>query len=233
MEDKDLVLKIINEYGKEYVEEVLPNLPDSQYGMLESLVLYCFIRHNKFKKIFELGTEHKSRSSYIIQKALLKNGADFIHFMCDFPLILERARLNLFNKTNVEMVYGPIEYVEFDFNQLDFLFIDAHHERDFAVFYLDKLISNLKQNTLVHIHDINLSEDWYDRDGRINEAYELIQRHKNNTLNIKKLFWLEDFSVNPNYEDSWNKIKSEFDFIGNFPATSLPYNASASYWTKI
>ena len=153
--------------------------------------------------------------------------------MCDFEDVLNDAYNNLFDVTGVVKNPGDIrdtyKNIIPDLKECDFLFIDAHHERDFAVFYLDNLIPYLKKGTSVHIHDINLSGDWVDRDGRENEALELITRYKNNTLNLEKDFWLEDFSVNEEYKEAFNFIARKH-YIGKFPATSLPFNASASYW---
>lgn len=226
------IIDIVYKYGGEYEREVYSGMPYSQYGNLESLILYCFLRDRNIKHLIEIGCESHSRSTYIIQKALLKNGIER-HTIVDFEHILTNAYNNLFDKTNVTKFAGDItktyEQLIPELKKCDFLFIDADHERDFAVFYLDKLIPNLKNGTYVHIHDINLSGDWVDRDGRNNEAYELIERHKNNTLNLEKLFWLEDLSVNESYKNTFNLIKRYY-YIGSFPATSLPFNASASYW---
>lgn len=228
---KQVVLDIISKYGDEYENEIFYGMPYSQYGNLESLVLYCFIREFKPKKVFEMGTERFSRSTYLIQKALLKNGGDFTHYMCDFPSVLEQAVSNLFDTTNVVTLPGDVQNLKFDYSEIDFMFIDAHHTREFAEWYLDNIVEYLKPNTPVHVHDINLSADWYDRDGKINEAYEFVTRHKENRLNVEKYFWLEDFSVNPEYKKDFNTIAKKH-FIGQFPATSLPFNASASYWLR-
>ena len=226
------LIREIYDFGEEYENEVFLGMPYSQYGNLESLYLYCFIRSNKLKYIIELGCERNSRSSYIIQKALLKNGGG-THIMCDFEDVLNEAFNNLFDTSGVIKMPGDIRDTYKDLiphlEKCDFLFIDAHHERDFAVFYLDNLIPHLRSGVDVHIHDINLSGDWVDRDGRENEALELITRHKNDTLNLKKRLWLEDISVNEKYKDIFNII-SRRHMIGKFPATSLPFNASASYW---
>jgi len=225
---------LADEYSREYKEEVLPDLPISQYGNLESFVLYAMIRAFKLTNIVEIGTERQGRSSYLIQKALLKNGSTFYHTMCDFTEVIETAKETMFDTTNTFFLAGDIRdtWEQIYLPDVDFLFIDAHHARDFAVWYLNTLIPKLRKNTLIHIHDINLSGDWKWRATWDSEAEEIILQHFAGIIPIKKELWLEDWCLNPEYEVKWNNIKKKLLCIGKFGARELPYSCSATYWRK-
>ena len=221
---------LIDKWGEEFKEEIWYELPYSQYSNLSSMLLYAVIRENGYKNIFELGCERKSRSSFIIQKALLKNGGEFKHFMCDYPQVLDQAVSNLFDTTNVIAVPGDVTTVEFDYKDIDFMFIDAHHEKWFAAWYLDNIVTQLKPETLVHIHDIYLKKDWTNRMDREMETEELIDRHKAGTLSIEKLLIMEEYCMYPENKYIWDHIASKFPFIGDFPAPVLPHGDGTTYW---
>lgn len=226
-----MFLEILDKYGEEFTNEVWPGLPYSEYSNLASLILYCFIRENKPKKVFELGTERHARSTNIIQKALLKNGGDFTHYMCDFEPILYQAHRNLFNTENTVLLNGPVETLEFDYSEIDFLFIDAHHEKWFAAFYLDEIVTKLKNGVPVHVHDIYLTGDWVHRyPNVICETQEFQERYKAKELNVEKNFWLQDYCTNPDYAEIRNKLNEKFPYIGGFPAPELPYGDGTTYW---
>ena len=226
------LLYYVDKYGREFKEEIWYELPYSQYSALSSMLLYGLIREHKYKNIFELGCERKSRSSFIIQKALLKNGGEFKHYMCDFPQVLEQAVTNLFDVTGVEVVPGDVTKVQFDYSDIDFMFIDAHHEKWFCAWYLDNIVTQLKNGTLVHIHDIYLTPDWKNRMDREMETEELIERHQNGTLNLEKELWMEDYCMNPDYKRAWEYVEKKYPFIGQFPAPTLPHGDGTTYWKK-
>ena len=233
---------LIDKYGEEFRDEVWYEMPYSQYSNLSSMLLYALIREHKFKRIFEMGCERKSRSSFIIQYALQKNMGmtkeqkedpffkeDFIHYMCDFPHILDEAVRNLRpHAGGIAVAPGDATKLDFDYSDIDFLFIDAHHEKWFAAWYLDTIIPQLKEGTLVHIHDIYLTPKWTNRMDREMETEELIERHKKGTLNLEKLFWMVDLAMHD--KETWEYIANKFPFIGDFPAPVLPHGDGTTYW---
>lgn len=221
---------LIDKWGEEFKDELWYEMPYSQYSNLSSMLLYSVIRENKFKNIFELGCEKKSRSTFIIQKALLKNGGKFKHYLCDFPQVLQHTVTNLFDVTNVSVVPGDVTQVKFDYKDIDFMFIDAHHEKWFAAWYLDNIIPQLKKDTLVHIHDIYLTKDWTNRMDREMETEELIERYKAGSLNIDKLLSMEEIAMGD--KETWEYIASKYPFIGDFPAPVLPHGDGTTYWKK-
>ena len=228
-----MLKKLLSKYKYE-LYEVLANLPYSEYGVLESLVLYSYVREEKPKVAVEVGTERFSRSTHLIQKALLKNG-DFTHYMVDLPDVIDDARKNLFDTTNTMYVAGNFQdvYKAIPWDKVDFLFIDADHTKDFGDWYIKTIIPLLVKGTLVHIHDINLSGDWKLREDKTNEVTAISDAHKNETLGLEKVVWLEDYSINPEYEDRWEELREMFPMIGRFPAPRLPFGSSASYWRKL
>jgi len=240
--DRKIVRKLIDDYGEEFVEKVWPKLPGSEYGNLESMVLYCFLRHYKPKYVLEVGTEVHGRTTHIVHKALLANGEFQKHIMSDLEGKVEKAFGNLcrdlpVNQEKVKLLSGVIQqtFRKIDLSMVDFLLIDADHQRDFATFYLDELIPPLEDGTYVHIHDVNLSGNWSWRPAPDSEVEEFLERRSKGRFPLKKLFWLEDWCINLKYVDNRNKINERFPFIGSFSEseTGLPYSSSASYWEKL
>lgn len=230
-----MVEELIGKYGDEYVTYVLPKLPVSDYGNLESMVLYCFIRDTKPENVAEIGTEHKSRSSYIIESALERNGLPHLHIMADLTGVVETARQNLsmdFN-TDIKVLSGIIQqtYTQQKWDEVDFLFIDADHVRDFAEWYFEHIFPHICEGVPVHVHDLDLYADWKWEVTLNSEAEEFIERHNEDKLGLEKLFWLYDYFNNPEYYPLLAKIRERYPFVGeqNKP---LPYKSNASYWRK-
>lgn len=222
--------KGILKYFDEFFEILLPTLPYSQYGNLESAYLYGFLKEHNFKNIVEVGTEIKGRTSYIIQMA--KGKAK--HKMFDYADVLTLAFNNLtddLNTDGVELFMGKFEntYKDIDWSEVDFLFIDADHERKFAKFYLDEVIPKLKPGTLVHVHDMNLYDDWKTGFYPNSEIEEFRERHKQGTLPLEKVEWIWDYCYNPEYKVFTNLLGERYP-IGKFPLKEEPFGCSASYW---
>lgn len=217
-----------------FFKNVFPFLPDSQYGNLESAYLYGVLRSHKFKNIVELGTEKHSRSSYIIQ--LAKGKAK--HHMFDLPEVIKEAVSNLEIEMGTNGVIphpGKFEntYQEIDWSKIDFLFIDADHKRDFAVFYLQNVIPKLKPGTLVHVHDMNLWGNWQTGYYPDSEIEEFVDRFDKGYLPLVKVEWLWDYCINPNLEPFTNLLSEKYPAVGFFPMKELPYGCSATYWRTL
>ena len=154
------VKRLIDQYGQEFETEVFPCLPDSQYGNLESLILYSIIRNRKPQIVTEFGTETKGRSTYIIHKALEKNERIFVHAMFDKQGVVEEALVNLsrhFPSKSIQQTWilsGPIEYTIEIFDRLipldriNFAFIDADHGCDFTKWYVERIIKKYRLSRL-------------------------------------------------------------------------------------
>jgi hypothetical protein len=229
--------ELIEKYGDEYVNFVLPDLPESSYGNLESMVLYAFIRDIKPTCVAEIGTEHKSRSSYLIESALKRNSLPSVHIMADLSGIVEVARQNLaLNfEGNIKVLSGNFidTYKDQNWEEVDFLFIDADHGQPFAKWYFDTLFPLICEGTPIHVHDIDLWGNWkWYPSPAPSEACEFIERQKVNKLGLEKLLWLFDYTYNPSYEERLAKIQKKYPFVG-VQTLEEPFKNGASYWRKI
>lgn len=232
-----MVEELIDKYGDEYVTYVLPELPLSSYGNLESMILYAFLRDQKPENVAEVGTEHKSRSSYIIESALQRNGLPALHIMADFSETIDIARQNLSLKfpTNIKTLSGNFieTYKQQKWDEVDFLFIDADHEQRFAEWYFDYLFPHICEGVPIHVHDIDLYADWkWYQSPNPSEAEEFIERHNEDKLGLEKLFWLFDYTYNPEYAPLLAKLEKKYPFVGK-QTLQEPYKNGASYWRKI
>lgn len=233
------IIRLVETFGEEFSGEILPNLPDSQYGNLESMILYAIIRDRKFRIVVEMGTEARGRSTYIIQKALLKNGGVFLHIMNDLPGIVEEAFANLVRQGmggNIWLLSGPAQTMMDIFRpnlgKVDFMFIDADHSADFARWYVTEVINYLPKGSTVHIHDINITKEQDRGFSEDNEEIALRQLMEKGHLPLESIFSLDNFGRFSKYENSWNRLKEKFSFIGEHPATGFPYLCSAQYFLK-
>ena len=235
--------EIIDLFGEEFERDIWPKMPDSQYGNLESMVLYCFIRKFKPFGTVEMGTEAEGRSSYIIQKALEINedeGRHFVHVMMDLPFVAEDGFRNLTKScrcNNIIVSSGVIQqtfpllnqYLSMD--KMNFIFIDADHTDTFAKWYIKNVFPKLNTGTTVHIHDIDLdmknSTSWPDD----SEAKYLWDLKKENKLPLAEVFNIGSLGKLKKYKEIWNKIKTKHPFIGEFNAKELPFGCSASYFS--
>lgn len=242
--DKAYITQLIDTYGQEFMDEVLPDFTYSEFGHLECMVLYGFLRDKKPQYAVEIGTEIKGRTSSLIQRALRKNDNFKMHLLCDRTGIVEPTisylqQMKLGDK-NTAYLSGHIQLtykaLELEKNPPDFLLIDADHGDDFARFYLDKIIALLPQGTDVMIHDMNLSGDWHWRilpGAENSEAKEFVTRREQGIFSLEPVSWLEDWCINPDYEADRNALCEKFPYIGKFPAYEFPYSSSSSYWKKI
>jgi predicted O-methyltransferase YrrM len=234
------IRNLVNSYGKEFVEEVWPSLPNSQYSNFESLVLYCKVRRDNPRVLYEMGTEREGRSTYIIQKALLKNGGDPLHVMFDIPGNTEEAFANLVRKgiyKNIWVVSGNImdtyqivkKTVAKDLSS--FVFIDADHSETFAKWYLNNVIFDLAKGTTVHIHDVHFLND--KEKPPATELLYLYEKFRDGTLPMDLIFDSSAYQEDEKNKEEWEILKKEYPFIGDFDPTGFPYDCSASYFEKI
>lgn len=240
MNDTTLVRELIKKYSIEFSEEVWPFLPESQYQPFECFILYALVREHKPLYVADLGTEHNGRSTHVIQRALLKNGGDFVHQLYDGVANVAKENLEKsdLGSEGLEAYEGLIQdhIGNLAIDKCDFLFIDADHALSFAVWFLDNIINHLKKESLVHIHDINLSGDWDWIETKDSEGEELLARHVDGTLQLEPLLWLENFGINIMYDSEWNFARKHLPMIGDWPLYSDPYwkaSCTATYWKKL
>jgi predicted O-methyltransferase YrrM len=228
--------ELIEKYGQEYVDYVLPDLPMSAYGNLESMFLYAFIRDIKPETVAEIGTEHRSRSSYLIESALKRNALPTLHIMADLSGVVETARQNLSLKfdTNIKILSGDIRetFTQQNWKDVDFLFIDADHGQAFAEWYFEELFPLLCEGVPIHVHDIDLWGNWqWYKSPYPSEAMEFLRKHKDGSLSLERLLWLFNYTYNPEYKPLLAKLKEKYPFVGD-QTFEEPFKNGASYWRK-
>jgi len=229
---------LVFKYGDEFMDIVWKDLPDSQYGNLESIYLYAYMREYKPRCVFELGTAINGRSSFIIHKAIEENGGG-LHTMCDLPHVGEEALANLskhFPVYNVWLLSGPIEQmaVHVDMSKIDFLFIDADHGEPFAEWYMDNFIPRLNDGVVIHIHDMprSLYGNFYPKDFP-NEFVSVMKRLGSGTVQMEEICFLDDWKKDPKLKKKHDDLNKKYPIIGKFGAKDLPYSSSAAYFKKI
>lgn len=158
---------VLGEAFKAYAEEI-KRLPDAEavraqgyglgYGPIEAMVLHCFIRHFRPKRIIEVGsgvsTVYEANAIYLNAK----DGCRSCTLTCIEPFPLDRLR----SISEVSAVIErKVQEVPVDlFRTLeagDILFIDSSHSvkvgSDVNYLYMSVLPA-LRSGVLVHIHDI-------------------------------------------------------------------------------
>jgi len=151
--DYNLLLKYENEFKDLKIN-------DGLYSTLDSKILYAVVREFKPRKILELGARTGKTTSCILN-GLIKNNIDGVEYhIFEMDEQFHDSINKLFENTNINYnlqrnILESVIYIE----NIDFLFIDGNHDYMLAKWYLTNLFPLLKNNSLIHIHDINYDED--------------------------------------------------------------------------
>ena len=143
-----------------YVTENLKDLLQDSLGMfpdLDRVFLYCFIRHHRPDKIYEIGS---GESTEVVRQAIAHGNLRSKH------VAIEPYRFNEVPK-NVHVIRSEVQELEFTFfdglSAGDILFIDSSHV---TMPYGDTLtelltiLPRLSKGVIVHIHDVFLPYDY-------------------------------------------------------------------------
>lgn len=155
------LLKNLKQYVNEYQELVENKKFDPLNKAIryhDAVVYYCMIRHFKPNKIIEVGAGFTTK---LANFAAQKNGNTTITCIDPFPKsFLEKDFSQILIKKPVQEI--PFEIFD-ELSQNDFLFIDSSH---ISKIYSDvnhlffKIFPRLKNNVIIHIHDIFLPKSW-------------------------------------------------------------------------
>jgi len=156
----------------------------------EKIFLYNFIQKIKPKKIMEIGSG-KGCSTTIISKSLKDLGQipDYFdtHEINEEYVIDTKKSLNKYNIDFVNVKHGNV----FDtmdrekLKDIDFLFVDSDHSKEFSERYINEFFSLLKDGCWVGVHDMRFHPDY------VTDETILIQSYiKDN--NIKEYFSVAD-----------------------------------------
>lgn len=127
---------------------IVPQLDD-----LEAEITYLLIREFRPKCIVEIGTYHGWSTSWILS-ALRDNGSGHLY---SFDLIDNVAR-----NTPPELAKNRWTFIKADIRfsldklpkNIDYLFIDAAHNGNFARWYIANLIPKVAADTPTSVHDV-------------------------------------------------------------------------------
>lgn len=131
------------------------------YSNIDCRVLYSAIRVIRPKRLAEM-SPGKGRTTSCIANALKDNGDEVEYFIFEKdPELLKKACDYLVNFPNIKVQPGSnvISDPLIDtMHDLDFLMVDMNHDYLLARYYLDRILPKVRNEGLVHIHDI-----YYDR----------------------------------------------------------------------
>lgn len=157
---KDAQLGETNESEVEYVRDACSASVSPSYGRL----LHKLVRDNAPIKCLELGT-CLGISTAFISSALLLNGKGQLVTLEGSSSRSAYAGqvLNALDLPDIEFVTGPfsqtLEPLLENYQEIDFCYIDGHHDGDATIDYFEKISSVLSDGAIVVIDDITWSDD--------------------------------------------------------------------------
>jgi len=224
--NKNSQLELIKEFHLKYFHEFKPN-QNTGLSLLDSFILYSFVRSKKPKKIVEIGY---GATSDIISRALRKNinNLDTQFYSID-PFI---KNINQIENNNIKIIQKKVQDIPIDFFiDIDFLFIDSSHVSKIGSdvnYEILEIIPTLNNNTIIHWHDIHFP---------MNYPKECIE---NKTRNM---FWNESYLAHSFllFNDHFKIVYSGkylqlncFNFLKEkFPYLSKQHSLTSFYIQKI
>lgn len=127
-------------------------------------MLFRLVNYLKPKTIVELGTSLGISALY--QAA--GNPSAKVHTLegCPETARIAQVNFNAFPNYNIELTVGPFEIalpiLLEKINEIDFLFVDGHHQLIPTLHYIEMCIPKLSKNAVVVIDDINWSDEMRD-----------------------------------------------------------------------
>lgn len=126
--------------------------------------IFRLIRNFKPLKCLELGTSLGISAAYIMEALRLNGGNTKFTTIEGAPEIakLSESTLQDFSFTNFELLQGRFidvlpQYIS-ENNQIDFAFIDGHHEEKATIKYFQMIYPNLSEKSILLFDDINWSD---------------------------------------------------------------------------
>ena len=150
-------LKALNYWSEfnEFLTTEKFDINNGMFGLVDSFILYSFIRKTKPNNVVEIGGGFSSIVVHAALKDIYENSASFSHIVIEpYP------RDFLTKNSGITLLPQKVEETDFDFSQLDkndLLLIDSSHvfnpQGDVDVEYL-QILPLLKSGCFVHLHDI-------------------------------------------------------------------------------
>lgn len=203
MIDKNKIIGWWNTYKEEFNYDEHKKNSDCYAGMydiVETQFLYSVIRNVKPSKIIEIGP-NMGWTSYVMLEAMKanENKSELISFdLIDNSLCLDRNG----DKISRRLIVGDVKETITDYmiNNADFVFIDAEHTEDFSRWYCNRILNNIKKDTIIFIHDWEGKEG--DKDG---EFFGVIKYAVEPGI-IKRIFNIMDYVLENNISRTPNNV---------------------------
>ena len=139
-----------------YDRSVFPSL--GQYDWLSGQVLYCLVRATRPRKLVEFSTS-SGYSTTFSALAMQRNGVGALHTVDLDARALDSAERWLRGRglgDVVQLYHGDCRDIvpRLVSDDLDLLFIDTLHSFEITEWYLSDVVPRLRDDCLVHIHDV-------------------------------------------------------------------------------
>ena len=147
-------------FDLKFFEKYKNQLTEIQYGIyspFDCQVLYAAVRETRPKKVVEM-SPGRGRTTSCVAQALKDNRDNVEYFLFEMqPDLLDNAVsfLKGFNNINVHPGANVIDNPNLDLiDGVDFLLIDSNHDYLLAKYYMETLFPKVRNDGLIHIHDI-------------------------------------------------------------------------------
>jgi predicted O-methyltransferase YrrM len=151
-------------YGSDKTKTVSEVYDSASSSKKEGEFMFKIIRAYKPKKCFELGTCLGVSAAYGTEALRLNedNGVYITFEGSSENVKLAQTSLNKFLFNGVEVVEGRFEYTLPEHlkenDDIDFAFIDGHHDENATIKYFEMFYNNLSQKAILIFDDINWSK---------------------------------------------------------------------------
>jgi predicted O-methyltransferase YrrM len=177
----------------------MENWQNCQYDDISARINYSMVRHLKPRVIVEFGAR-TGRCTHDILRALLKNNVSFIFKSYekdkDYREETTEHLMDVFKDKPVNcIVGGDITKAKDIPTKIDYLFIDADHTKQMAVWYTKKLFQHCRKGALIQIHDWN-------EDSGLKEIQYLLGLRKEGKLPLTPLYLSTEYDIE-NVSSSW------------------------------
>lgn len=207
-----------------YRDEFVPQ-PNRGLTLVDSYVLYAFIREKKPKHFVEIGA---GDTTHIALRALDANRAEGIESMMTSIEPYPRADILALDRPGFQLISAPVQSVApAFFGDVDILFIDSSHVSKLGSdvnHEILEVVPRLKTGALVHWHDIPMPENYWKEWAETgtmfwNEAYVLYA------------FLLFNDSFSTIWASNYMRVRHWDELVASFPYLTAQHRLS-SYWVE-
>jgi len=185
-------------YSPEFVyknELILTSSYAGMYQKIESEFLYSAIRAIKPLNIIEIGS-YNGWTSYIILKALLKNG--FKSNLLSYDILNNSNNIDMEGDISRRLIVGDVKETikEEEIFNCDFIFIDAEHTEEFSKWYCEEILKNLKKDVIIFIHD------WEGHLGDLDGEFAGVIKYGIETGYVRRIFNVMNYVIENNLSET-------------------------------